>query len=282
MRFINICFVLFISCSHTANASVNLYVDENKIFTFGDFVFNVLAKDTLAAKNPIRYSVKNLFDGNNKTAWVTHLDVNRGLYEEGHLRVVFDKPVYLRSINIANGYQKDNGIFEANERVKEVSIEKVIVGGRSLPLENRFSLMDVMGYQSISMTKGWTKTINLFETKEVIINFHSVYDGDAYADLCISEISFDVAEGYVYEPMYTWRDLKSLIDANKVVRGYGWDIELKLGEEFDVFSDLVFYALSNKEALEYFYSFNPSGSGLSVSMKNIFVPAMREKIARDI
>ncbi len=233
-------------------------------------------------KEPTRYSVRNLFDGNKVSAWVTKYnekDVEMLPTDNGLLRIIFQEPVYVKSLTIRNGYQKTNDLYRANQRVKSLNIEKVIPGGRSYPLDTTVQLKDSMEEQEISLTAGWTQSINLFKTKEIIINILDVYPGTKSDDLCISEMKINLKDHSGYVPSVTWEKLKKLIDENSAKRDSTWDwVGLdKNGNK--LFNDLLYYVLKgNREAHLYFNNYKPEGVGSSEDMNDFYRPAVNALI----
>ena len=148
------------------------------------------------------------------------------VYEEGSFKIIFNKPIYIESISISNGYQKSGKLFKDNQRVKSLSINKVITSEPSYPLESTVMLQDVTGEQSISLQTGWTDSVNLFKIKELIFNVSEIYSGNKYNDLCISELKIKTSDKPSYKPSVTWPELKSLIDQNskKTTGGWFWKV----------------------------------------------------------
>ena len=256
------------------------YKEEAINLTIGDINLKVEAKRTsVDGSTAGHYSVKNLFDGNKSTAWVTRYDKDMTLSDEWLLRIIFQEPIYVRSMTIRNGYQKTAALYSANQRIKKLSIEKVIVGGRTYPLDNTVTLKDDMDEQEVSLNEGWTKSINLFKTKELIFNATDVYSGTKYDDLCISELRINFSNNIDYLPSTTWKDLKKLIDTNKTRRNSDWSWGGLNEKGYKLFNDLLYYVLTgNKEAYLYFDSYLPEGAGDSAAMKTIYRPAVNESL----
>lgn len=227
-----------------------------------------------------RYSVKKLFDGNKNSVWCTRhneSDMEEMLSAPGLLNISFQAPVYIKSITVMNGYQKTKELYHANQRVKNLIVEKIIMTKRSYPLNNDFQLRDSMGTQELSVTKGWTQSINLFKTKGLIFNVQDVYAGAKYQDLCISELRINVSDGIDYVPSVTWRTLKEAIDTNRTKRNGGWSWDGLNENRYQLFNDLLYYVMTgNNEAYLYFDKYDPEGAGSSESMTNLYKPAVNE------
>ena len=227
-----------------------------------------------------QYSVINLFDGNRQTAWCTRYEADkekRIVSESGSLRLLFDTPVYVRSITIRNGYQKTPGIYAANQRVKELTIEKVITRERSYPLDDTVRIRDSMKEQEISLTAGWTQSVNLFKAWELIFTIQDFYRGTKYEDLCISELRVNVAKDSSYVPSVKWKKLKKLIDTRSTKRdqGWSWDGLNKINQR--LFNDLLYYVLkNNRESYAYFSTYYPEGTGSSEGMTYLYIPAVKD------
>lgn len=263
-------------------ASGKNYQEESFKVTIGGIKARVISSKTLVSGKSGRYSVKNLFDGDRITAWVTGFEkkeIGQLLSGDGHLRVIFDKPVYVSFIRIANGYQKNRRLYLANQRVKEMSVEKVIMGGRSYPFSTMVRINDSMDEQRISMTEGWTTALNMFRTKEIIFSVSDVYGGASYDDLCISEIGIDILDSPGYVPGIKWKDLKKLIDENRVSMRDGWDWDGLNKNDHQFFHDLLHFTLTgNREAYSYFDTYEPEGTGDSEGMTHVFRPAVNETL----
>lgn len=258
-----------------AHAATDQYKSESMDIKVSGKDATVFSGNTLLYKNNIKnFSVKNLFDGNKSTAWVTKFDENMNL-----LKIIFKKPIYVESISIKNGYQKSKNIFKANRRVKVLNITKVIVGGPSYPLESEITLKDNMNEQTFSLQKGWTDSINLFKTKKLIFNVSEIYNGDEYKDLCLSELKLKYSSSIAYKPSISWLQLKRLIDKNKIKNNNGWDWTGLNDNNYKFFNDLLFYVLNNDhEAYQYFQSYNPEGVANSEAMEFLYKNAVKDSL----
>ena len=158
-------------------------------------------------------------------------------------------------------------------------INKVITGEPSYPLESSVALKDIMGEQSFSLQKGWTDSVNLFKTKELIFNVFEIYNGNKYNDLCISELKIKFSNKPSYKPSVAWPDLRLLIDQNKIKTTGGWFWNGLNKNNYKLFNDLLFHVLTNnKEAYQYFQSYRPTGVGSSEMMDFLYREAVEESL----
>src|SRR6266496_361003 len=257
------------------------YKEEKLLVKGGPSRIEAISRSTrVEGPNPDRYSIRNLFDNDNTTPWVTKYDKKSAYSDDGLFKFVFETPVYLRSITIRNGCQRTASLFHANQRVKTLGIEKVVIGGRSFSLEASVTLKDTPNPQEISLREGWTSSINLFKTKELIFNVEDIYEGTKYQDLCISEMTVNYSSGIEYSPSVPWKQLQELIDKNSKKRGNGWDWANLVQNNHRLFNDLLYYTLTgNKEAYLRFRTYSPEGTGQSAGMANIYRNAVKESLA---
>jgi hypothetical protein len=99
------------------------------------------ATSVLGSQLGNQYGVRNLFDGNNSTAWVEG-SPGHGVGE--WITIEFDKMRLVNSITVNNGYQKNQDIFYKNSRVRQLSV----VFSQSEKMN--FSLQDRFGAQSMA------------------------------------------------------------------------------------------------------------------------------------
>ncbi len=257
------------------------YKEEKLLVKGGPSRIEAISRSTLVeGPNPDRYSIRNLFDNDNTTPWVTKYDKKSAYSDDGLFKFVFETPVYLKSITIRNGCQRTASLFHANQRVKTLGIEKVVIGGRSFPLDTSVTLKDTPSPQEISLREGWTSSINLFRTKELIFNVEDIYEGTKYQDLCISEMTINYSDGMEYSPSVLWKQLQELIDKNSKKRGNGWDWDTLLRNDYRLFNDLLYYTLTgNKDAYQRFSTYAPEGTAQSAGMANIYRNAVKESLA---
>lgn len=245
-------------------------------------IFDIVSNKTLKNQKN-RYTINNLFDGKLETCWVTSIDnISNQIYDDGIFKIIFKKPIYVDSLEIYNGYQKSQKLYYDNQRVKTIEVEKVIIGGRNYPLSNTFNLNDDPKGQTLSLTDEWTDTINLFKTKELIINISEYYKAKKYKDLCISEIKIKHKKKSDYTPSVSFAKLVSLINKNKKshpVKKKFWYWNELINNNYKLFNDFLYYVLAdNVEAIKLFNSYMPLGAGESESMTNIYMKAVKESL----
>ena len=123
------------------------------------------------------YAIANTLDGREDTAWNSDgRAVGRGVGIR--LTYTFTQPVDLRGISIRNGYVKSKRlatVYQANGRVKEF---RVTAGS----VAETWALTDTPDPQEFRKDLGTTTSVVL----EVV----SVYPGDKYLDLAVTDITF--------------------------------------------------------------------------------------------
>jgi hypothetical protein len=132
----------------------------------------VSASSTLAPE--AAYSPANLFDSRKEFVWVEGNATTAGAGEK--LKFEFDKPIRISGLKIWNGYLRSEQHRTANARMKEGSF-----GPQGGPY-TKFSLRDTPGGQMIDIPAAEGSGFEL----EIL----SVYPGNRYKDLAISEILF--------------------------------------------------------------------------------------------
>lgn len=256
------------------------YKEERLSLKSGPYRIEAISRETLIdSARPNRYSVRNLFDNDETTAWVTRFNKGAPYREGGLLKIVFGTPVYANSISIKNGFQKTEKLYFANQRAKVLNIEKVIIGNQRLPYEYTVGLDDEVGEQEIALQDGWVQSINLFKTKEIIFNILEIYDGTEYKDLCISEMTVHYSDKMDYSPGISWRELKELITKNAIRRNKNWEWDELAKNDYKLFNDLLYYVLvGNKEAYALFDTYSPKESVLSTELRSILKKAVTESV----
>ena len=129
------------------------------------------ASSTLEATSTNSYRVTNLVDGDLATAWNEGTD-GMGLGE--WVRFEFSQQRVLARIEIANGYQKDDGRYLGNPRVKSLKLEY------SNGTTQLVDLLDTKEFQAITPTRQPVEWVKL-----VIV---SVYAGEEWEDTALSEV----------------------------------------------------------------------------------------------
>ena len=132
----------------------------------------VEASSVLPATNDNTYEPTNTLDGDPATAWN---DGAEGTGAGEILTYTFSQPVDVVRLEVINGYAKDDRIWNGNARIREAT---VTTDAGSFPIE----LVDSPEQQSVRRDFGRTSTLAL--------RVDSVYPGDRWTDLGLSEIEF--------------------------------------------------------------------------------------------
>lgn len=135
---------------------------------------SVIASHTLENQNNNSYKASNLLDNNSNTAWATHFT------GEIEILTFFMKADRLYKLSLVNGYNKNVSSFKNNSRAKDIA---VYINGI---LDGEYELLGTEGHfpEYIILSKEYN---NVNEVKIVI---SSVYEGDKWNDLCISDAYF--------------------------------------------------------------------------------------------
>ena len=150
----------------------------------GGSVVTVKASSTLGAVKDINYRAKNASDFDASTAWVEgKSDYGKGEYLEYKydFRGVKNTNFHVTNLLVHNGYCKNQDIWHANSRIKEL---KLTLNGHIL---NNIYLKDIWDMQIISIPK-----ITFEPGKKYILRCEiiDVYKGKKYKDTAISELHF--------------------------------------------------------------------------------------------
>lgn len=195
----------------------------------------VWASSELKGKTPCQYSVKNLFDGDPKTAWVEG-SAGNGVGE--WVQIEFEKPVNVSTINISNGYQKSSQTLVENSKLQAFSL---LIDDSLSPL-----------YRDLQFTKG-----SLFTVGKILKSFKIYVDastpGTKYKDLCITEFEIEANNPKTREgclATYINNDFSYFVYQKTIdLRNINYHTNYQL----------------NREALSGFvYDFKVEGSGLSL------------------
>jgi hypothetical protein len=133
------------------------------------------ATSVLAPQAGNNYAVGNLFDGNLATAWVKGRP-GSGIGE--WIVVEFAGGRLVRSLSIANGYQKSSEVFQANSRVRKLRVVSSRGDTRIVSLDDR------MGWQQIAVNPPLVGSWAQFVVEDV-------FPGSKYSDLALSELKID-------------------------------------------------------------------------------------------
>ncbi|NQZ00486.1 MAG: hypothetical protein HRT45_07435 [Bdellovibrionales bacterium] len=135
------------------------------------------------------YQPSNLFDFVPMSAFSFDGSKNNGVGET--LTFKFGKPVNISAIKVANGYQRSQSHFDANGRVKKVTLKFDGKKPQSLTLDDNMGLIRT---NLKSKVKG---------VSELELKIDEVYEGKDYKDLLMSELQFVDDKGAVFIPQYT-------------------------------------------------------------------------------
>ncbi len=166
----------------------NTYMAEKIAVQQAGVAAELVSSATLVSKRDrSRYSIGNLFDGNPATTWATKFIYDTNYTgDEGLFKIVFKEPVAVKSLTIWNGLQSSRQLFLANQRVRTLEVD--LVGTSGAPVARVFELKDSMGKQEFSLAGG-TGPASPEKVRELVFAVHGVYAGNAYRDLCISEMA---------------------------------------------------------------------------------------------
>lgn len=146
-----------------------------------------------------KYGGHHLFDNNEKTAWVEGV-AGGGIGER--IRVILPGP--LDHIDLVNGYAKSPGIFQANNRIREI---RITAFSARLPREGQVTetgipvilqsvlttfsatLGDTAGSQEIAVPALWREKTTGKYPLVMEIEIRSIYPGNRFNDTCLSELS---------------------------------------------------------------------------------------------
>ena len=139
----------------------------------------VVASTFLAPDGDITYEPSNTIDDDLDTAWNSDSPEDDGRGQM--LTYRFTEPVAISSIQFVNGYAKNEGVFAANHRIREILVHTD--AGSQL-----VTLLDTTARQEIEFDFGFTS--------KVILEVLDIYPGDGFADpaltadLALTEVDF--------------------------------------------------------------------------------------------
>ena len=131
----------------------------------------MLPAETLPKLGLVRYDPGNALDRNPATAWVEGA-IGPGVGEQ--LVLTFPRPVTLVRLGFDIGFDRDDRIFAANNRVRSA---KLLFSDGSV---QRVEFLDQRGMQYPSFA-GVT-------TSKLTVVIDAVYPGTKYDDTCIAEV----------------------------------------------------------------------------------------------
>lgn len=125
--------------------------------------------------DPGRYSPIKAFDGDPTTAWA---EGSASDGAEEWIEIEFPEPHLVSTIEIANGYQKSEALYYANNRIQFLDL--IIDSDKGL-LHSEFNA-------------DWTNTVRVNRRlKTIRLRVSQVEQGEKYSDLCVSEIRLKLA-----------------------------------------------------------------------------------------
>lgn len=130
-----------------------------------------MGSSTLPAEGDNTYGASNATDGDLSTCWSEGID-GQGVGE--WIRLALNRPVVLTTIEIANGYQKDDRRFYGNPRVARLLIEYSTGSSQTV------QLYDSTGFQIVTPLADATEWVRF--------TIESTYPGENWQDTSISEI----------------------------------------------------------------------------------------------
>lgn len=132
----------------------------------------VAASHTLENQKSNTYHASNMLDNDENTTWATHFT------GEDEILTFVMNANNLYQICINNGYKKTSELFIKNSRARDI---KIFINGMFICEEE---LPDLLIPYCINLDKEYNNVTEV----EIVIS--SIYKGDEYNDLCISDISF--------------------------------------------------------------------------------------------
>jgi hypothetical protein len=130
-----------------------------------------VSSSALEATSSASFQATNLLDGDLSTPWLEGAN-GAGLGE--WVRFEFAQPLELARIEIANGYQKDDGRFLGNPRVRLLKVE---YSSGAVQIVQLFDVKDMQIIEPASEAVEWVRLVIL-----------SVYPGDEWQDTALSEV----------------------------------------------------------------------------------------------
>lgn len=134
-------------------------------------VASSMGSSSLPAEGDNTYGASNATDGDLNTCWSEGID-GQGTGE--WIRLALNRPVVLATIEVANGYQKDDRRFYGNPRVARLLIEYSTGSSQAV------QLYDSTGFQIVIPLSDATEWVRF--------TIESTYPGETWQDTSISEI----------------------------------------------------------------------------------------------
>lgn len=156
----------------------------------GGFVESIKSSSFLPQTGKFNYEASNAHDLSYETAWVEGVK-GHGIGEYLEYTFAAENP-RITEIIIVNGYVKDESIWKANSRVKQLKVyyndkPLAIFNLKDVIAKQYFKLEGPLGYsnredlEALKLEKDWTLRFEILE----------VYEGVKYSDTVITEIFFN-------------------------------------------------------------------------------------------
>ncbi|MEQ9405078.1 MAG: hypothetical protein RIM99_15920 [Cyclobacteriaceae bacterium] len=141
------------------------------------------------------YAKENMFDGNFSSAWVEGKTDN-GTNEQ----IVIELDDFnLAAIGIVGGYSKSKSIYNSNNRIKKIKLEREVVNHgdpTKTSIESSEVMLEDLAFSAIPNDNNFYSILNLVgeygegyqKIRKVTITILETYEGQKYNDTCISEI----------------------------------------------------------------------------------------------
>ena len=136
-------------------------------------IYAIKASSAKIEDNSRLYSVRNLIDGDSKTAWVPASNKS-GIGE--WVEFSFDDPMQVNNLVLTNGYAKNDISFSGNNRIKTAILQ--FDDGKS----STVTLKDTPKPQIIPVRK---------KTRTIRITISEVYKGTKDDDTCLSDVDLE-------------------------------------------------------------------------------------------
>lgn len=138
-------------------------------FTSADTGIEIQASSTNS-----KYPLANLMDGKDNTAWVAG---NQGSGAGEYLMINFASPRQVGVLKLVPGYNKNNDIWFANNRLQEIELE--------------FSDGSTQRAGFDGSQRSYRINIGKAGVQWIRLNILQTYPGERWADTCISELGFE-------------------------------------------------------------------------------------------
>ncbi len=180
-------FTLMVTAAHAAECDT-YYYGTDRVEAVNYCSSSYLNESSVATYGP--GNVEFFEDSNKNVAWC-EAGKGAGVGEWIELSIV-NGSAFVKTLTIANGYQKSKTAFYANARAKDIRIEM------DSGLRVTTTLKDRFGEQVITFSDWQDMT-------KVRVTILSVYAGEKYQDTCLTSVGLSFTEGADYE----WQQMQS-------------------------------------------------------------------------